>query len=120
MVVDKFVVPQDHKLSAWYKRWIGPSDPRTIGLFFWTIFLDYFFGLFFWTIFLDYFFWTIFGPFFSTILSEGRQTIGMQSISTQEGVGGKLLFIQIISAVFRKTFFYVKLFGLDRSVSLYF
>ena len=59
MVVDKFVVPQDHKLSAWYKRWIGPSDPRTIGLFFWTIFLDYFFGLFFldyfWTIFLDHF-----------------------------------------------------------------
>ena len=121
MVVDKFVVPQDHKLSAWYKRWIGPSDPRTIGLFFWTIFLDYFFGLFFWTIFLDYFFWTIFGPFFSTILSEGRQTIGMQSISTQEGVGGKLLLIQIIRAVFRKTFFfYVKLFALDRSVSLYF
>ena len=94
-------------------RTIGPSNH-------WTIFLDYFFGLFFWTIFLDYFFWTIFGPFFSTILSEGRQTIGMQSISTQEGVGGKLLFIQIIRAVFRKTFFYVKLFGLDRSVSLYF
>ena len=98
-------------------RTIGPSNH-------WTIFLDYFFGLFF----LDYF-WTIqfgpstgpiFGPFFWTILLEGRQTIGMQSISTQEGVGGKLLFIQIIRAVFRKTFFYVKLFALDRSVSLYF
>ena len=95
------------------------SDHRTLEP------LDYFFGLFF----LDYF-WTIqfgpstgpiFGPFFSTILSEGRQTIGMQSISTQEGVGGKLLLIQIIRAVFRKTFFfYVKLFALDRSVSLYF
>ena len=80
------------------------SDHRTLEP------LDYFFGLFF----LDYF-WTIqfgpstgpiFGPFFSTILSEGRQTIGMQSISTQEGVGGKLLLIQIIRAVFRKTFFF--------------
>ena len=50
MVVDKFVVPKDHKLSARYKRWIGPSDPWTIGLFF---------GPFFWTVF----FWTSFGPF---------------------------------------------------------
>ena len=61
MVVDKFVVPQDHKLSAWYKRWIGPSDPWTIGLLFWTIFLDYFF----WTIF-----WTIFGPFSLDLLLD--------------------------------------------------
>ena len=106
MVVDKFVVPQDHKLSAWYKRWIGPSDPRTIGLFFWTIFLDYFFLDYFWTIQFGPSTGPIFGPFFSTILSEGRQTIGMQSISTQEGVGGKLLLIQIIRAVFRKTFFF--------------
>ena len=115
MVVDKFVVPQDHKLSAWYKRWIGPSDPRTIGLFFWTIFFGLFLDHSVWT-----FYWTNFWTIFSTILSEGRQTIGMQSISTQEGVGGKLLFIQIIRAVFRQTFFYVKLFALDRSVSLYF
>ena len=62
MVVDKFVVPQDHKLSAWYKRWIGPSDPRTIGLFFWTIFLDYFF-------------WTIFGPFSLDLLLDHFWTI---------------------------------------------
>ena len=113
-----------HRITNFQHGIKDGSDHRTLeplDYFFGLFFLDYFFGLFFWTIFLDYFFWTIFGPFFSTILSEGRQTIGMQSISTQEGVGGKLLLIQIIRAVFRKTFFfYVKLFALDRSVSLYF
>ena len=59
MVVDKFVVPQDHNLSAWYKSdRIGPSDPRTTGLFFWTIF----FGLF-----LDHSVWTFYWTNFWTI-----------------------------------------------------
>ena len=111
-----------HRITNFQHGIKDGSDHRTLEP------LDYFFGLFFGLFFLDYF-WTIqfgpstgpiFGPFFWTILLEGRQTIGMQSISTQEGVGGKLLFIQIIRAVFRKTFFYVKLFALDRSVSLYF
>ena len=107
-----------HRITNFQHGIKDGSDHRTLEP------LDYFFGLFFFGLFLDHsvwtFYWTNFWTIFSTILSEGRQTIGMQSISTQEGVGGKLLFIQIIRAVFRQTFFYVKLFALDCSVSLYF
>ena len=105
MVVDKFVVPQDHKLSAWYKRWIGPSDPRTIGLFFWTIFLDYFF----WTIFgpfsldllLDQFLDHFFGPFYW----RGDRPLGCSLSVLRKGWGASCCSYKLLERFFERLFF---------------
>ena len=103
MVVDKFVVPKDHKLSARYKRWIGPSDPWTIGLFF---------GPFFWTIF----FWTSFGPFsldlllnpfldhfFRPFYRRGGRPLGCSLSVLRKGWEASCC--SYIRAVFRQTIF---------------
>ena len=101
-----------HRITNFQHGLKDGSDHRTLEP------LDYFFGLFFWTIFfglffLDYF-WTIqfgpstgpiFGPFFWTILLEGRQTIGMQSISTQEGVGASCCSYKLLERFFERLFF---------------
>ena len=101
MVVDKFVVPQDHKLSAWYKRWIGPSDPRTIGLFFWTIFLDYFFGLFFWTIFFGLFLDHFFRPFYR----RGGRPLGCSLSVLRKGWEASCCSYKLLERFFERLFF---------------
>ena len=111
-----------HRITNFQHGLKDGSDHRTLEP------LDYFFGLFFWTIFfglfLDHSVWTFYWTNFWTIFLDhfiGGETDHWDAVYQYSGRGGgKLLFIQIIRAVFRKTFFYVKLFALDRSVSLYF